>query len=182
MIAKLPVFGKTHTCSGMAYGFDPYLSEQNPFLGAYTAVAMSVAKLVAAGFERDNIYLSFQEYFEKLGNEPSRWGKPFSALLGALSAQLDLSVASIGGKDSMSGSFEDLDVPPTLISFAVSHGDVKNIISPEFKRAGSKVYLLKAPVRNKESLIDCLDRLEKLISEKLIISALTVSNSLAEAV
>ena len=182
MIAKLPVFGETHTCSGMAYGFDPYLSEQNPFLGAYTAVAVSVAKLVAAGFERKNIYLSFQEYFEKLGNEPLRWGKPFSALLGALSAQLDLSTASIGGKDSMSGSFEDLDVPPTLISFAVSHGDVKNIISPEFKRTGSKVYLLKAPVRNKESLIACLDRLEKLISEKLVISALTVSTSPAETV
>lgn len=111
MIAKLPVFGETRTCSGMAYGFDPYLSEQNPYLGAYTAVAVSVAKLVAAGFERKNIYLSFQEYFEKLGNEPSRWGKPFSALLGALSAQLGLSVAAIGGKDSMSGSFEDLDVP-----------------------------------------------------------------------
>lgn len=182
MIAKLPVFGETHTCSGMAYGFDPYLSEQNTYLGAYTAVAMSIAKLVAAGFRRDNIYLSFQEYFERLGNEPSRWGKPFSALLGALSAQLDLSVASIGGKDSMSGSFEDLDVPPTLISFAVSHGDVKNIISPEFKRAGSKVYLLKAPVCDKESLVACLDRLEKLISESLIISALTVSNSPAESV
>lgn len=182
MVAKLPVLGETHTCSGMAYGFDPYLSEQNTFSGAYAAVALSVAKLVAAGFSRKNIYLSFQEYFEGLGKNPARWGKPFSSLLGALSAQIDLSVAAIGGKDSMSGSFEDLDVPPTLISFAVSHGDVKNIISPEFKRPGSKVYLLKADINDKNELTACLDRLEELISQKLVISALTVSGSVAETV
>lgn len=139
MAAKLPVFSETTTCSGMAYGFDPYISEQNQYDGAYLAVIESVAKLIASGFPLSCTYLTFQEYFERLNDDPKRWGKPLASLLGALQAQIDLGIAAIGGKDSMSGSFENLDVPPTLVSFAVSCGDTKNIISPEFKRAGSRV-------------------------------------------
>ncbi|MDR3301604.1 MAG: phosphoribosylformylglycinamidine synthase [Spirochaetaceae bacterium] len=142
MCAKIPLEeGETETCSGMAFGFDPFISEADPYTGAYTAVLSSIAKLVGAGFKRSSIVLSFQEYFARLGKNPRRWALPFSALLGALQAQLDLGCAAIGGKDSMSGSFEKLDVPPTLISFAVGVGNVQSITSGEFKRAGSSVYL-----------------------------------------
>ena len=120
MAAKFPVDGETTTCSGMAWGFNPYLSEANQFDGAYLAVIESLAKLVAAGFQRKNAYYSFQEYFERLREEPTRWGKPVASVLGALMAQIDTEVGSIGGKDSMSGSFEQLDVPPTLVSFATA--------------------------------------------------------------
>ena len=133
----------TSTCSLMAWGYNPFIMEKSPYHGAYLAVVESVSKLVAEGAKFEEVYLSFQEYFEKLGKDPSRWGKPFSALLGALDAQLDLETGSIGGKDSMSGTFEDLDVPPTLVSFAVTTENIDNIISPEFKKAGSRVYLLK---------------------------------------
>ena len=137
MAALLPVpDGETTTCSVMSFGFDPYLSEQNPYEGAKTAVVSSVSKLVAAGCDPDGAYLSFQEYFERLRKDPERWGKPFSALLGALEAQLGLELAAIGGKDSMSGSFNELDVPPTLISFAVAPNDAQNVLSPEFKVPG----------------------------------------------
>ena len=139
MVAKLPVEGETTTVSGMAWGFNPYLSSANQFTGAYLAVVESVAKLVAAGFRHEDMYLTFQEYFEKLRDEPERWGKPTAAVLGALMAQVDLGIGSIGGKDSMSGSFEDLDVPPTLVSFAVALGNVANVTSPEFKAAGHRV-------------------------------------------
>lgn len=139
MVAKLPVDGETTTCSGMAWGFNPYLSEANQFTGAYLAVVESIAKLVAAGFKREDAYLTFQEYFERLRNEPARWGKPTAAVLGALMAQIDLGVGSIGGKDSMSGSFEELDVPPTLVSFATAVGSVDRVVSPEFKQAGSRI-------------------------------------------
>ena len=139
MVAKLPVEGETTTVSGMAWDFNPYLSSANQFTGAYLAVVESVAKLVAAGFRHEDMYLTFQEYFEKLRDEPERWGKPTAAVLGALMAQVDLGIGSIGGKDSMSGSFEDLDVPPTLVSFAVALGNVANVTSPEFKAAGHRV-------------------------------------------
>ena len=139
MAAKLPVDGETTTCSGMAWGFNPYLMEADQFTGAYLSVVESVSRLVAAGFEHRDFYLTFQEYFEKLRNEPERWGKPMAAVLGALMAQVDLGIGSIGGKDSMSGSFEDLDVPPTLVSFATGLGHVGRVTSPEFKGAGHKV-------------------------------------------
>ncbi|MFD0705356.1 phosphoribosylformylglycinamidine synthase [Alloscardovia venturai] len=142
MVAKFPVDGETTTASAMAWGFNPFITEKNQFTGAYLAVVESVAKLIAAGFTRDKAYLSFQEYFEKLRDEPARWGKTAAAVLGALKAQMDLDVAAIGGKDSMSGSFEDLDVPPTLVSFAVSTGNVDRATSPEFKKAGSTVIRL----------------------------------------
>ena len=139
MVAKLPVFGETTTASAMAWGFNPYIMEQNQFTGAYLSVVESLSKLVAAGFEHENAYLSFQEYFEKLRDEPERWGKPMAAVLGALMAQVDLGAGAIGGKDSMSGTFEQLDVPPTLISFAVAVGNMKRATSPEFKGAGHRV-------------------------------------------
>ncbi|WEV76332.1 phosphoribosylformylglycinamidine synthase [Bifidobacterium sp. ESL0800] len=151
MVAKLPVpGGKTTTASAMAWGFNPYITERNQFAGAYLAVVESVCKLVATGFTRENAYLSFQEYFGKLHEDPNRWGKPAAALLGALSAQLDLKVGAIGGKDSMSGSFEqdgkEMDVPPTLISFAVSTGNMNGAVSPEFKGAGHRIVRI-APKR-----------------------------------
>ena len=137
MVAKLPGDGETSTCSGMAWGFNPYLMEADQFAGAYLSVVESIAKLVAAGFEHKRAYLSFQEYFERLRTEAERWGKPTAAVLGALMAQVDLGAGAIGGKDSMSGSFEDetgeLNVPPTLISFAVAVGKAARAVSPEFK-------------------------------------------------
>ena len=139
MAAKLPVDGETTTCSGMAWGFNPYLMDADQYTGAYLSVVESVSRLVAAGFEHRDFYLTFQEYFEKLRDEPERWGKPMAAVLGALMAQVDLGIGSIGGKDSMSGSFEDLDVPPTLVSFATGLGHVSRVTSPEFKGAGHKV-------------------------------------------
>ncbi len=143
MAAKFPVLqAKTNSCSVMAYGFNPSLSEADPYAGAYCAVVESVAKLVASGAELSQCYLTFQEYFECLRQDDTRWGKPLAALLGALRAQLDLGLAAIGGKDSMSGSFEELDVPPTLVSFAVAAEDTAHIVSPEFKRAGSRIALL----------------------------------------
>ena len=142
MVAKLPVDGETTTCSGMAWGFNPYLMSANQYTGAYLSVVESVARMVAAGFEHKNLYLTFQEYFEKLRDDPSRWGKPTAALLGSLMAQVDLGIGSIGGKDSMSGSFEDLDVPPTLVSFATGLGTVGRVTSPEFKGAGHRVLVV----------------------------------------
>ncbi len=148
MIALLPVLGgKTTTCSTMTYGFDPYLCERDPYTGAYLSVIHSLAKLTACGADPTKAYLTFQEYFGRVGQDPKRWGKPLSALLGALDAQLDMGVAAIGGKDSMSGTFEQLDVPPTLVSFAIATGSVSSVISPEFKQAGSKLILLQ-PDRN----------------------------------
>ena len=137
MVAKFPVDGETTTASAMAWGFNPYLMEADQFAGAYLSVVESIAKLVAAGFEHKHAYLSFQEYFERLRTEAERWGKPMAAVLGALMAQVDLGAGAIGGKDSMSGSFEDeageLNVPPTLISFAVAVGKANRAVSPEFK-------------------------------------------------
>ena len=143
MAALLPVLPGQQTQQGsvMAYGCDPDHLTLDPYSGAYAAVYTSVAKLVAAGADYHKAYLSLQEFFEKLKTEPQRWGKPFAALLGALDAQLELGAAAIGGKDSMSGTFLDLDVPPTLISFAVAPIDSKEVLSPEFKEAGHSVYV-----------------------------------------
>ena len=177
MAAKLPVLGHdTTTCSIMAWGGDPHVMDASPYRGAYLAVAESVAKVVAAGGDRKKCWLSFQEYFEKLGAEPRRWGKPVGALLGALSAQLDLECAAIGGKDSMSGSFNNLDVPPTLVSFAVSVGRTDRILSNEFKAPGHKVYLLEPKTEsdgalNPESLRSTLDTAQALIASGKVLSA-----------
>ena len=143
MAAKLPVDGETTTCSGMAWGFNPYLMSADPYKGAMLAVVDSVTKLVASGFRYQDMYLTFQEYFERLGDKPERWGKPLAAHLGALDAQMGLGIASIGGKDSMSGSFEDLDVPPTLVSFATAIGKTHRVVSTEFKKGHSSVVLLR---------------------------------------
>ena len=143
MAAKLPVDGETTTCSGMAWGYNPYLMSADPYKGALLAVVDSVTKLVASGFRYEDAYLTFQEYFERLGDKPERWGKPLAALLGALDAQMGLDIASIGGKDSMSGSFEDLDVPPTLVSFATAIGKTYRVVSTEFKKSHSSVVLLR---------------------------------------
>ncbi|MBM6952896.1 phosphoribosylformylglycinamidine synthase [Enorma phocaeensis] len=139
MVAKMPVDGETTTASAMAWGFNPYLMEADQFAGAYLSVVESVSRLVAAGFSHADAYLTFQEYFERLRDVPERWGKPVAAVLGALMAQVDLGIGAIGGKDSMSGSFEDLDVPPTLVSFAVAVGRAADAVSPEFKGAGHRV-------------------------------------------
>ena len=143
MVQKISV-EKQHTddCSFMAWGFDPFVSEKSPYRGAYLAVVESVCKLVASGAEFKDVYLSFQEYFERLHGEES-WGKPLAALLGALDAQLRLGIGAIGGKDSMSGSFEDIHVPPTLVSFAVTTGKTSDVITSEFKKPGNSVVLLK---------------------------------------
>ena len=147
--------GDTSTCSFMAYGFNPLISEKSPYHGAYLAVVESVSKLIAAGASFEDVYLSFQEYFEKPLRDGKRWGKPLAAVLGAFIAQLDLGVAAIGGKDSMSGSFEKLDVPPTLISFAVTTDSIKNVITPEFKAAGHSVCLL-SPIYGSDGLPDAV--------------------------
>ena len=143
MAAKIPVLkGQTDTCSIMGWGFDPYLSEKSPYHGAMTAVVQSIAKVVAAGGSHKGCYLTFQEYFERTRNDPERWGKPLAALLGAFKAQLEMGCGAIGGKDSMSGTFENIDVPPTLVSFAINTASAKKVISPEFKSENSNVILV----------------------------------------
>ena len=180
MAAKLPVIqGDTATASLMAFGFDPKLSKWSPYHGAICAVVDSVAKIVATGGDPGKIYLSFQEYFERLRTNPVRWGKPFAALLGALKAQLELGIASIGGKDSMSGSFNEIDVPPTLVSFAVSHTHVDNIISPEFKKAESPIFAVfnrydSAGMPDFENLRKLNETVHKNIVSGNIISAHTI--------
>lgn len=172
MVAKFPVFGETNTASAMAWGFNPYLMEKNQFTGAYVAVVESLAKLAASGFTRERAYLSLQEYFGKPHDIPERWGKPAAAVLGALSAQLDFGVGAIGGKDSMSGSFENLDVPPTLISFAVSTGDARLTVSPEFKGVNHKVIRIAPKYKSdgitpeKESFLKALEIVENITKNK----------------
>ncbi len=145
--------GDTDDCSFMAWGYNPEIAEKSPYHGAYLAVTESICKLAATGAELKDVYLTFQEYFEKPKKDPKRWGKPFAALLGAYKAQLAYGAAAIGGKDSMSGSFESLDVPPTLVSFAVTTGKIKDVISNDFKAAGHKVYAL-LPKLNADELPD----------------------------
>ena len=177
MAAKLPVDGETTTCSGMAWGFNPYLTEADPYRGAYMAVVESVTKLVCAGFRHEDMYLTFQEYFKHLGSEPERWGQPLAALLGALDAQMGLGIAAIGGKDSMSGSFEGLDVPPTLVSFATAVGNTGNVLSPEFKKANSSVVILKPQYKDGlpeiGSLISIYNTVEQMIAEGKVLAAAT---------
>ncbi|MBP2665703.1 MAG: phosphoribosylformylglycinamidine synthase [Firmicutes bacterium] len=180
MASKLPVLrGETATGTLMTYGYNPYLSEWSPFHGAVYAVTESVAKIVAMGGDPSRVRLTLQEYFEKLGSEEIRWGKPFSALLGAFWAQLQLGAAAIGGKDSMSGSFKDLNVPPTLVSFAVAPVDAGNVISPEFKNSGNQVLLIPL-VRDSYGMPDfgavnrAFGRIAELIAAKRILSAKTV--------
>ena len=147
MVAKLPVLeGETDHATYMAWGFDPHLSEKSPFHGAAYAVTESVCKAVAAGAQLSDIRLTLQEYFPRLGNDPKRWGLPFAALLGAFRAQHELRLAAIGGKDSMSGSFNELDVPPTLVSFALAPGLASLALSPEFKQHGSTVSIVETPI------------------------------------
>ena len=143
MVQKISMERKhTDDCSFMAWGYNPFITEKSPYHGAYLAVIESVSKLIASGAAFSDVYLTFQEYFERLGKDRKRWGKPMAALLGAFEAQKNLGIAAIGGKDSMSGSFENLDVPPTLVSFAVTTGKTDEVVSPEFKKAGHIVCLL----------------------------------------
>ena len=189
MVQKVSVEnGHTDDCSFMSWGFDPMISDKSPYHGAYLAVVSSLAKLIAAGTSFEDVYLSFQEYFEKPRKDPERWGKPFAALLGAFRAQMDYGVAAIGGKDSMSGSFEQLDVPPTLVSFAVTTGATRDVITPEFKSAGHKVILI-APVYNTDGLPDpasekaCFSRVTELARAGKVYAAYTPGHGgIAEAV
>ena len=143
MVQKISVEKKhTDNCSYMAFGYNPFITEASPYHGAYLAVVESVSKLIASGASFEDVYLTFQEYFERVGKDGKRWGKPLSALLGAFEAQMDLGIGAIGGKDSMSGTFENLDVPPTLVSFAVTTGKTSEVVSPEFKAAGHQVICL----------------------------------------
>ena len=180
MVAKLPVGGETTTCSGMAWGFNPYLTEADQFTGSYVAVVESVARLVAAGFKRQDMYLTFQEYFESLRGDAKRWGKPTAAVLGALMAQVDLGIGSIGGKDSMSGSFEQLDVPPTLVSFATAVGKVGRVTSPEFKGAGHRVALVAPRCYDAEGIapasedaLAAMDAVQELIGDGAALAVCT---------
>lgn len=180
MAAKLPVAeGETDTATLMAYGFDPKLSAVSPFHGALFAVVDSVTKIAAMGGDYSRVRLTFQEYFERLGQDPERWGKPFAALLGALKAQLALELPAIGGKDSMSGSFMDLDVPPTLVSFAVCTADAKDVVSTEWKRTNSTLIYL-SPGLSEDRLIDFgqyrenMKRVRELALAGKILSANTV--------
>ena len=150
---------------------DSYRSERNPFLGAAESVVESVAKLVAAGCDAKLAYLSLQEYFEKLRDEPQRWGKPFAALLGALSAQIGLKAAAIGGKDSMSGSFLDMDVPPTLVSFAIAPAQADKLVTPEFKKSDDPVYLFTAPKGDYAGTLELWDRFYQLCQSGKVRSA-----------
>ena len=181
MAAKIPVMGATETCSAMSWGFEVRMSEQNPYRGAYLAVYESIARLVASGFGHEDVYLSFQEYFERLRTAPERWGKPFAALLGALDAQTAFAAGAIGGKDSMSGSFEDLDVPPTLVSFAVTAGKTSDAVSPEFKRAGDRVAYMYADPFDAKASIALFDEIEALMRAGKVRAAWSVgSGGIAE--
>ena len=160
MVQKISVEKKhTDDCSFMAFGYNPFITSASPYHGAYLAVVESVCKLIASGASFQDTYLTFQEYFERLGKDPKRWGKPLAALLGAFRAQTELGIGAIGGKDSMSGSFEKLDVPPTLVSFAVTTGKTGEVVSPEFKAAGHKVCLL-TPAYDENGLPETASLLE----------------------
>ncbi|MBQ9168285.1 MAG: phosphoribosylformylglycinamidine synthase [Oscillospiraceae bacterium] len=184
MAAVLPVLPgqTTDQASVMAWGCDPDHLSIDPYTGAHGAVYSSVAKLVAAGADYKLAYLTLQEFFEKLRNEPNRWGKPFAALLGALDAQLELGAAAIGGKDSMSGTFLDKDVPPTLISFAIAPIDKNQVLSPEFKAAGHPVYLFGPTDESAESLKQAWEQFHALHTAGKVASAWAVEHGLGEAV
>ena len=182
MAALIPVLGKeTTTCSIMSYGYNPYISSWSPYHGAMNAVVESIAKIVAMGGNYKNIRFTFQEYFEKLLNEPTKWGKPFAALLGAYKVQYELNLPSIGGKDSMSGTFESLNVPPTLVSFAIVSEDVSNVVTPELKNEGHtlvefKLNKDKFHVFDFEHLKSQYDIVTDLIKQKKVYSAYTIKD------
>ena len=184
MAALLPVLpGQvTNQASVMAWGLDADLMSIDPYVGAHTAVYHSMAKIVAAGADYKDAYLTLQEFFEKLRNEPARWGKPFAALLGAMDAQLELNAAAIGGKDSMSGTFLDKDVPPTLISFAIAPIKASDVISPEFKAAGHPVYVFAPIDQTADSTKAAWEAFHALCKAGKVCAAWAVENGLAEAV
>ena len=184
MAAKLPMLPgqETDQASVMAWGLDPDHMMIDPYTGAYAAVYTSMAKLVAAGADYRLAYLTLQEFFEKLKNEPARWGKPFAALLGAMDAQMELGAAAIGGKDSMSGTFLDKDVPPTLISFAIAPIKAGEVLSPEFKEAGHPVYVFGAADESAESLKKTWEAFHGLCLEGKVRAAWAVENGIGEAV
>ena len=184
MAALLPTLpGQfTEQASVMAWGLDPDAMCIDPYCGAHAAVYNSMAKLVAAGADYKLAYLTLQEFFEKLKNEPARWGKPFAALLGAMDAQIELGAAAIGGKDSMSGSFLDMDVPPTLISFAIAPIKASDVLTPEFKEAGHPVYLFAPVDETAESVKETWETFHTLCKEGKVKAAWAVENGLAEAV
>ena len=182
MVARIPTLkGYTDAGTIMTYGYNPYIASWSPFHGAVYAIVESVAKYVALGGDYKKAYLTLQEYFEKLRNEPERWGKPLSALLGAYYVQEQLQIAAIGGKDSMSGSYNELDVPPTLVSFCIGDVDTTKVVSNEFKKANSKVYVLKTKM-GKENIINFDDLKEnfelvhKLINDGKVLSSSTIKN------
>ena len=189
MVHKISV-EKKHTgdCSLMAWGYNPFITEKSPYHGAYLAVIESVSKLIATGAEYKDVYLTLQEYFERLNKDEKRWGKPLAALLGALKAQTELKAAAIGGKDSMSGSFENLDVPPTLVSFAVTTDKTENIVSNEFKKHGNKVVLIKPDytengLPDTDSLLNVFKRVTSLLRSGKAVACYTPSiGGIAEAV
>ncbi len=189
MVQKISVEKKhTNDCSLMAWGYNPFITEKSPYHGAYLAVIESVSKLVATGADFKDVYLTFQEYFERLNKDEKRWGKPLAALLGALKAQTELKTAAIGGKDSMSGSFENLDVPPTLVSFAVTTDKTENIVSNEFKKAGDRVVLIKPDydkngLPNTASLLNVFKRVTALLRSGKAVACYTPTlGGIAEAV
>lgn len=182
MVAKLPVLGgQSNTVTMMSYGFDPYLSSWSPYHGAVYAVTQSMAKVVASGADASRIRFTFQEYFRRMTSDPSRWSQPFSALLGAYDAQIGYGLPSIGGKDSMSGTFNNIDVPPTLVSFAVDLADVREVITPEFKKPGD--YLLLFEIEKDEydipvyeDVLELYDNIHKLIKDGYIKAAYAVDS------
>ena len=171
MAAKIPVLtGETNTCSLMGWGYNPDISEKSPYHGAMLAVIESIAKVVAAGGTYKKCWLTFQEYFERTQNDPKRWGKPMAALLGAFRSQLEMGCGAIGGKDSMSGTFENIDVPPTLVSFAVSTSSADKVVSTEFKGAGNTVISIVPEYDSYglpkfDSIKECFDKVEKIIAD-----------------
>ena len=177
MVAKVPVQnGKTDTVTMMSYGFDPYLSSWSPYHGAAYAVTESVARIVAAGGDYKKIRFTFQEYFRRMTEDPKRWSQPFAALLGAYAAQMGFGLPSIGGKDSMSGTFNDIDVPPTLVSFAVDVAKIQDVITPELKKAGNKLVWLRAPkdqydLPDYAGIMDQYEKLHKDMQDGKVVSA-----------
>ncbi|ONI46932.1 phosphoribosylformylglycinamidine synthase, partial [Candidatus Epulonipiscium fishelsonii] len=189
MVAKIPVENaETTTCTIKAYGFDPELSDNSPFEGAYYSVVHSLAKIIATGGNIEKCWSSYQEYFRRLGTNPKNWGLPFASLLGALRAQLDFNVPAIGGKDSMSGTFEDLHVPNTLIAFSLCVANVNDIVSPEFKQSGNYIYSISTKcnedgILDVTNLIDNFKVINELIKEKKIVSAYAIGKGgICEAV
>ena len=177
MVAKVPVQnGKTDTVTMMSYGFDPYLSSWSPYHGASYAVTESVARIVATGGDYKKIRFTFQEYFRRMTEDPKRWSQPFAALLGAYAAQMGFGLPSIGGKDSMSGTFNDIDVPPTLVSFAVDVAKIQDVITPELKKAGNKLVWLRAPkdqydLPDYAGIMDQYEKLHKDMQDGKVVSA-----------